>query len=80
VVGVQVGHEHRLQAGEVEAGVGEAGRRPAAAVDDEDPPVDHERRRDPRPARHGERRGRRSQQHQFGRHDYPFVLLFERVD
>jgi hypothetical protein len=43
VVGMQVGKEHGFQMGEAESGVGEPGRRPAAAVDDEDPLVDDER-------------------------------------
>jgi hypothetical protein len=68
VIGVQVREEHRLQAAEVKPRVGERGRRPAAAVDDEDPPIDNERRRDPGPA--GDRHGRsgRPEEHQFGCH------------
>jgi hypothetical protein len=44
VVHVKVGEEHRFQPREVESRVGEGGGRPAAAVDDEAPPVDDERR------------------------------------
>ena len=43
VVGVQVGEEHRLQAGEAEPRAGERGRRPATAVDDEDSFINDER-------------------------------------
>ena len=43
VVGMQVGQEHRFQTGEAESRAGEPGRRPAAAVDDEDPIVNDER-------------------------------------
>ncbi len=42
VVGMKVGQEHGLQAGEVESRVGEGGRRPATAVDDEDSFADDE--------------------------------------
>jgi len=48
VIGVQVGEEHCLQAGEAESRVGERGRRPPTTVDNEDPVAHDERRRDPR--------------------------------
>jgi hypothetical protein len=40
---MQVSKEHRFQMGEAESRASEPGRRPAAAVDDEDPLVDDER-------------------------------------
>ncbi len=40
---MKVGEEHGFQTGEVESGAGEGGRRPAAAVDDEDSFADDER-------------------------------------
>ena len=43
VIGMQVGKEHRFQTGEPESRADEPGRRPAAAVDDENPVVNDER-------------------------------------
>jgi hypothetical protein len=68
VVGMQVGQEHRFQAGEVESRVGEGGRRSPTAVDNEDSFVDDERRRDPGAAGDGHRRPRRPEEYQFGSH------------
>ena len=68
MVDVQVGEEHRVQGAEVQSRVGERGRRPAAAVDDEHPPVDDQCRGDPAAAGHGHRRARGPEQNQFGGH------------
>ena len=63
MVGVQVAEEHAVQPGEVEPGVGEAGRRAAAAIDHEDPAVHDQRGRDPGPAGYRQRRTGCAQQH-----------------
>ena len=75
MVGVKVSEEHRFQAREVHSCVGEAGRRPAATVDDEDASVDDERGGDPRAAGHGHGRARRAQEDQFGCHARLLSLL-----
>ena len=64
VVDMEVPEEDGLQPCEVEACLDEGGRRPPAAVDDEDASVDDEGRGDSRPTgdRHG--RPRRAEQHQ----------------
>ena len=68
VVGVQMGQEHRFQAGEVEPRLDKRGWRPASAVDHEHPPVDDHRRRDPPAPGHRHRRARCTQQDQLSPH------------
>ena len=70
VVDMKMREEDGLQAGEVETGRRECGRRTPPAVDHEDPFVDHQRRTDTSSADDWHRCSSCSKQHQLGCHGH----------